>query len=169
LTKHYVYRMDHDTGFAPHITKGLCTLCGCKTSTVEAWAKPGSWVIGIGGKGTGKPDALVYALRVDTAPTLSEFRRKSPLRAAYLANKSLKPSARVLLGRHFYYLGDKAVPLPLELRHLIIRAQGCRLADDGDIARLDAYLAKRLGRGVHGVPNNGPHIKRKRCGCGRAN
>jgi hypothetical protein len=161
--------MDHDTGFAPHVAKGLCTLCGCKTTTVEAWAKPGSWVIGIGGKGTGKPDALVYALKVDTAPTLAEFSRKSQWRAAYLAKKSFKPSVRVLVGRHFYYLGDKAVSLPQELRRVIIRAQGCKLADDSFIARLDAYLAKRFGQGVHGVPNNRPHIEGKRCGCGRAN
>src|SRR5687767_10916373 len=64
MAKHYVYRMDHDTGFAPRVSKGTCTLCGCKTTTVEAWANPGSWIIGIGGKGTGRPDALIYALKV---------------------------------------------------------------------------------------------------------
>lgn len=167
--KHYVYRMDHDTGFAPHVARGLCTLCGCKSTTVEAWAKPGSWVIGIGGKGTGKPDALVYALKVDAAPMLADFSRTSPRRAAYLAKKSLKPSAKILVGRHFYYLGTKAVPLPPYLRHLVIRAQGYKVAEDGDVARLDAYLAERFGRGAHGVPNNRPHVEGRRCGCGRAN
>jgi hypothetical protein len=101
----------------------MCTLCGCKTATVEAWAKPGNWVIGIGGKGTGKPDALIYVLKADTALTLEEFSQNSPSRASYLTKRSFKPFARVLVGHHFYYLGDKAVLLPppsvpIMLRHL---------------------------------------------------
>src|SRR5258705_13245902 len=26
--RHYVYRVDHDLGFAPHISGNLCTVCG---------------------------------------------------------------------------------------------------------------------------------------------
>src|SRR2546422_2833130 len=73
MAKHYVYRMDHDTGFAPHVSENICTLCGCKTTTVEAWAEPGSWVIGIGGRGKSRPDALIYAMRGESKPTLPEF------------------------------------------------------------------------------------------------
>ena len=166
MAKHYVYRMDHDTGFAPKASKRKCTLCGCKITTVEAWAEPGSWVIGIGGKRTGKPDALIYALKVDANPSLSEFRRASPTRAAYLTAPWLKPSAKVLVGRHFYYLGDNAVSLPPHLRHLIIRAQGCKTAADEDVVALDAYLAGRFGPGVHGDPNNESVTSKRRCGCG---
>jgi hypothetical protein len=54
MGKNYVYRMDHDTGFAPHTEGELCFLSGCKKTTVELWARENSWVIGIGGKGTEK-------------------------------------------------------------------------------------------------------------------
>src|SRR5438552_9952915 len=154
MAKHYVYRMDHDTGFAPHVSDRVCILCGCKTTTVEAWAEPGSWVIGIGGNGTGRPDALIYALRVEANPRLAEFRRLSPHRAGYLAARSLKPSSRVLVAHHFYYLGRCAASLPPSLEHLIIHAQGCKTVADEDVTRLDAYLAGRFGPGVHGTPNN---------------
>jgi hypothetical protein len=50
--KNYVYRMDHDTGFAPNTERGICALSGCKETTIEKWAGPGSWVIGIGGNNT---------------------------------------------------------------------------------------------------------------------
>jgi hypothetical protein len=159
MAKHYLYRMDHDKGFAPHVSRGVCTLCGCKKTTVEAWAKPGSWIIGIGGKGTGRPDALIYMLKVEANPTLAEFRRNSPTRAAYLAGWALKPAAKVLVGRHFYYFGNNAVPLPANLAHLNIRAQGCKTVAEEDVVRLDAYLARRFGPGVHGQPNN-PELPR---------
>lgn len=166
MAKHYVYRMDHDTGFAPHVSGNICILCGCKKTTVEVWAEPGSWVIGIGGNKTGRPDALIYALRVEANPTLAEFQRQSPRRAAYLTGQSLKASSKVLLAHHFYYLGNRAVRLPSHLAHLIIGGRGCKTATDDDVARLDAYLAGRFGPGVHGRPNN-PEL-RKRCGCSRA-
>src|SRR5919198_2204296 len=95
MAKHYLYRMDHDTGFAPHVSPKICTPCGCKTTTAEAWAEPGSWVIGIGGNGTGKPNALIYALRVHANPTLAEFRHASPRHAAYLRGAGAAASAGV--------------------------------------------------------------------------
>jgi hypothetical protein len=161
--------MDHDTGFAPHVARGVCTLCGCKTTTVEAWAEPGSWVIGIGGKGTGKPDALIYALKVKANPTVAVFARQSPRRAVYLAKKSINPRSKVLVGRQFYYFGDNAVSLPSNLKHIIVHAQGCKTVSDDDVERLGNYLAKRFGPGVHGHPNNFTRAPRGRCGCGRAN
>jgi hypothetical protein len=167
MPPHYVYRMDHDTGFAPHVSRGLCTLCGCKTTTVEAWAEPGSWVIGIGGKGTGRPDALIYAMRVEANPTLARFRRDSPHQAEYLGGSALKPSANVLVAHHFYYLGDHAVSLPPSLKHLVIRFQGSKRVADGEACRLDSFLAKRFGRGAHGYPNNASPPLGRKCGCGR--
>src|SRR5438876_951546 len=78
MAKHYSYRVDHDTGFAPHVEGGLCMLCGCKKRTVERWAKAGSWVVGIGGNNTGKPDSLIYAMKVDEILTCSEFKKTRP-------------------------------------------------------------------------------------------
>jgi hypothetical protein len=170
MAKHYVYRMDHDTGFAPHISKSkkVCTLCGCKITTVEDWAKPGTWVIGIGGNGTGRRDSLIYAMRVEATPTLAQFRRQFPHRAAYLAGRSLKPSSRVLVARHFYYFGNKAITMPVALEHLIIRAQGCKKVADADVTQLDTHLTKLFGPGVHGSPNNPPRKSGRMAGCRRA-
>lgn len=30
IPKNYAYRIDRDTGFAPNIEDGICTLSGCK-------------------------------------------------------------------------------------------------------------------------------------------
>lgn len=35
MTKNYVYRMDHDTGFAPNTSLGICSLTGCKNRKSE--------------------------------------------------------------------------------------------------------------------------------------
>src|SRR5713226_4161881 len=114
--------MDHDTGFAPHVERGVCTLCGCKTTTVESWAKPGGWVIGIGGNGTGKPDDLIYAMEVESNKSVKEH---SPNVVGYLRGHGIAPTAKVLLSRHFYYFGKCAIPVPRALREaLTIPAQG---------------------------------------------
>ena len=159
--------MDHDTGFAPHVSRGMCVLCGCKTTTVERWAQPGSWIIGIGGNRTGKRDSLVYALKVESTPSLGELRRKSPGLAAHLADWA--PSSRVLVSRHFYYLGNNALPLPRSLQQLVVRTWGCKKVDGDAVARLVEYLTHCFGPGVYGTPNNSPDGVSRKCGCGRAN
>jgi hypothetical protein len=83
MPNHYAYRLDHDTGFAPHIVNGICTLCGCKTTTIEQWAQPVSWIVGIGGNGTGKPNRLIYAMRVEATPSLEALCRREPFLTAY--------------------------------------------------------------------------------------
>lgn len=167
VSKHYAYRLDHDTGFAPHVMRGMCTLCGCKMTTVEAWATPGSWVVGIGGKGTGKPDHLIYAMSVHSTFSVAELRRRSPHVALYLRRHRVAPSAKILLSRHFYYFGDRAIPLPSALQSLVIRRQGCMKITEENICHLVAFLARKYSPGIHGAPNNprpGPTAK---CGCSR--
>jgi hypothetical protein len=96
---HYVYRMDHDTGFAPHVQGRLCILCGCKTKTVELWAQPGSWVIGVGGNGTGKPNRLIYAMKVESISTVDQLRNFSKDMVRYLDHHGIDNHARVLVSR----------------------------------------------------------------------
>ena len=112
VIKNYAYRLDHDTGFAPHITGKICTLCGCKTTSIEKWAQPGSWVVGIGGKGTTKSDCLIYAMEVESNSTVAELRRNVPLLTDYLEGHKVKDrkigaSARILMSRRFYYFGER--------------------------------------------------------------
>ena len=162
-SKNYVYRMDHDTGFAPNTDFGICSLSGCKTTTVERWAEKGSWVIGIGGNGTHRPNKLIYAMEVDGNLLYREFKRQYPRKSRYL-NK--KPVRSVLVSRRFYYFGDTAVSLPKELQHIIIYRQGCRRVCDDDIAKLRKFLAARYQCGARGKPNNPqPRKCRSKCLC----
>lgn len=117
MHKNYVYRMDHDTGFAPNIQDNICTLSGCKKDTIEKWASQGSWIIGIGGKRTGKPDKLIYVMIVDERLSHSDFISKYPDRSQYLKGKQTNS---VLVSREFYYFGDKAIELPQELENINI-------------------------------------------------
>jgi len=155
--------MDHDRGFAPNADYGICTLCGCKITTVEAWAKQGSWVFGIGGHGTRQPNKLIYAREVEETLPYAVFRARDRRKSAYLQGKPIDPAANVLLSRRFYYFGDRAIDIPEELQHIIIRRQGCKRLSDEDAARLTHYLAARYNYGKHGKPNN--LQGQDQCGC----
>jgi hypothetical protein len=168
VIKNYAYRLDHDTGFAPHVLDGVCTLCGCKTTTIEVWAQPGSWVVGIGGNRTGKPNLLIYAMQVKSNPTVAELRLRSPHRTDYLRGHEIRASARILMSSRFYYFGDKAISLPSELQQgLIISREGCKKVTDKDIARLVAHLEGHSSIGKHGDPNNPTWQTPTQCGCSR--
>ncbi len=154
MAKHYVYRIDYDTGFAPNTEYNICTLSGCKVSTVEKWAKKGSWVIGIGGKNTGKPDKLIYAMEVEENLSYSKFKERFPEKSKYLPPE--KAGSNVLVSRKFYYFGNNAIDLPEDLKHIIWDRQGVKCISDEDINKLKNFLSK-IGYkqyGVYGKPNN---------------
>jgi len=156
MAKHYAYRVDHDLGFAPHVWRNVATVCGCKISTVERWATAGSWVVGIGGNGTGQANRLIYAMRVTETPTYAEFHSAHPANAAYLASHYIQPNAPVLVSRgQFYYFGNRAPAIPAELSNIIQRTQGCKRLTDAQVSGLRSFLGNvRFGK--HGVPNNRP-------------
>ena len=163
MGNNYVYRMDHDTGFAPNITYGICSLSGCKKNTVEKWVKKGSWVIGIGGKATGKPDKLIYAMQAEENLTCGEFRKKYPTKSRYLLPKYAGP--HVLVSMNFYYFGDNAIDLPPHLENIIFDRQGCRRVSDEDIAKLQKYLSSKFNREKLGNPNNSKARKPRNIVC----
>lgn len=153
MTKNYVYRMDHDNGCAPRIENdNFCFLSGCKMNTVESWAKEGSWVIGIGGNGTHKPDKIIYAMKVDRNMTMPEFMQEFPEKKEHIINDK---ASHVLLSTEFYYLGDKALSLPATLEHLVIRAQGCKKFNVDTVKTLKNFLQNQgIKHGKNGNPNN---------------
>jgi len=151
---HYAYRVDHDLGFAPHISKSICTVCGCKSTTVERWAKKGSWVIGFGGANTGRKDTLIYAMQVDDTPPYTLFKKTHPRLAGYLSRKDITPDAPVLVSRTFYYFGDRSPDIPCKLQHIIHPTQGCKRLSDQDIAQLKKLVLRKYSIGMHGKPNN---------------
>ena len=170
MVRHYSYRMDHDTGFAPHMAWSICTLCGCKRprrkhgriyGNIESWAGRGSWVVGIGGKGTGKPDTLIYAMKVDDNYPVKKFRRKYPHQSSYLHRHGIKPTDHVLVSKRFYYFGSNAKKIPQSLQGIIHDRQGCKRIDE-EVDKLEKFFAKRRV-GKRGEPNN-PEPRQARCG-----
>ncbi len=151
--KNYVYRLSWDSGFAPNPLLGLCCLSGCKETTVEKYAKKGSWVIGIGGINTGKPDQLIYIMKVLDNLTFLTFKEQYPVicKSKY-PNRS---GPNVLISEYFYYLGDKAIFLPKSLNHIIIPADGCKCVSDEDVLKLENIILKKFrSSGQIGKPNN---------------
>jgi len=144
--------MDHDTGFAPNTSFGICSLTGCKNSktgkrrNIEELAERGSWVIGIGEKGTNRQDKLIYTMEVESNLSLGQFREKYPSKSKYL--KGHTPGSNVLVSRKFYYFGEKAIDVPRVLEHIIIDRQGFWKVSDEDIKKLKSHLSKKYEYGV---------------------
>ncbi len=161
MKRHYVYRMDHDIGFAPNVEYGICSLSGCKKNTVEKWAKKGGWVIGIGGNKTGKPDKLIYAMQVEDNLTYDKFRKKYPRKSEYLLPEHA--GSNVLVSRTFYYFGDNAIDLPRHLEHIIFDRHGCKGVSDEDIDKLQKYLSSNFNQAKLGNPNNPQVVEKHLC------
>jgi len=158
--------MDHDTGFAPNTKYGICTLCGCKETSIEKWTKEGGWVIGIGGNNTGKPNKVIYVMEVKENLPFCQFINRFPGKSRYLQGRC-KPETRVLISRKFYYFGENAFYLPNNLKHIIIRNQGCKCVTEEDIVKLRKHvlsITKRQGYGIYGSPNNSNRKMLKKCG-----
>ncbi len=166
IRNNYVYCMDHDNGFAPNTSFGICSLTGCKNSknkkrrNIEELAKPGSWIVGIGGKKTNQSNKLIYAMEVENNLLLDQFREKYPGKSNYLKGHTL--GTNVLISHKFYYFGKNAIDVPIELKSIIIDRQGFRKVSDEDIKKLKSHLSKecKSGYGVYGCPNN-PETKGK--------
>ncbi len=160
MAKNYIYRMDHDTGFAPHVEKKLCCLSGCKNNTIEKWAQEGSWVIGIGGNNTNKPNKLIYVMEVVKNLTYPIFKKEYPDSSKYLTPP--KAGSNVLISKNFWYFGEKAICLPNGLKHIIIDRWGCKCVPDNDINKLIKYLRETHSSGIIGTPNNPDKTQAKR-------
>lgn len=85
LHKFYTYRMTSDTGFAPNPFGDYCTLATCMVKLrASKNVKPGTWIIGIGGKNTPIRDKLIYAMRISEILPIEvywdhpKFRSKRP-------------------------------------------------------------------------------------------
>jgi len=156
--------MDHDTGFAPHIENKICVVSGCKKNTIEKWAKRGSWVIGIGGNKTGKPNKLIYTMEVEEKLLYEDFKRKYPKESEYLSKE--KAGTNVLISRNFYYFGNNAINLPENLKEdILIDRQGCKCVIKENINKLRGYLStKGYNRyGKFGEPNNREDENANKC------
>jgi hypothetical protein len=97
--RHYAYRVDHDYcdkqyGFyaakvPQECSLGPCKKIGRKATLLEDLVDEGSWIVGIGGNNTTKPNKLIFAMRVEG-----------------------KRSGRPFSKKKFHYFGDRAINLP---------------------------------------------------------
>ncbi|MBS7658122.1 hypothetical protein KEJ20_03060 [Candidatus Bathyarchaeota archaeon] len=124
-------------------------MSGCKKNTVKKWAERGSWVIGIGGVNTGKPNKLIYAMEVEENLPYEEFKRKYPDESRYL--QPCITGLNILISKKFYYFGSNAIDLPKNLKHIIIHGRGCKRITDDDINKLMKYLEGRYRCGKRGT------------------
>lgn len=66
------YSIDRDYGFAPNPFWNFCTLATCKP-IIRGNANIGDYVIGFGGKNTGKLRKLIYLMKVEEKMTFEEY------------------------------------------------------------------------------------------------
>ena len=78
--------------------------------------------------------------------------------------KSKAAGDNVVIAKHFWYFGDRAINVPKNLQHIIIDRQGCKCVTDADIETLKEYLASDPSFKITGKPNN-PVLKpiKKNC------
>lgn len=128
------------------------------------------WVVGSGGAdpnksaGNGK---LVYAMRVDEVLSRGEyfkdrrFRRKKWRDGSYEEKRgdNIRPKSKfetheqfVLISRHFFYFGERAIEIPARFRGFEKRGRGfrCRF-EDADITEFVKWIEKHK-RGMLGDP-----------------
>jgi hypothetical protein len=163
--KLYSYVVHHDTGRAPNPYFGVCTLCRCKyrkpggtRRNIVELAEVGDWVVGTGGadkKKSAGHGKLVYAMRVDKKLTREQY-YACPRFKAREDNEPPKDDFErhgqfVLISRHFYYFGAKAITIPF--RKLEKSGPGFR-SDfaPADIRRFVEWLEQQGKPGKRGEP-----------------
>lgn len=139
-THFFSYVLASDTGFAPNVTDGYCTLACCKPK-IRSTARVGDWVMGTLPKNRGR-NKLGYIMRINEALSFDEFfndprfKNKKPSEDPLgdniyykkegvfvrVKNKHHKEkdlyhdtqADRVLISSLFWYFRDKAPEIPSE-------------------------------------------------------
>jgi hypothetical protein len=178
----FSYVLASDSGFAPNVRGRYCTLACCKPS-IRASARVGDWVIGTLPSRLGR-HRLAYAMRINEALSFdayhgdSRFACRLPDRdphgdniyyredgrfrqlrsphhgAAHLRHDT--KTDRVLVGSLFWYFGDNAPPLPVQLRTEIVKKGPGhkRVTHTAALRNLVEWLSSSYRIGTHGRPRN---------------
>jgi len=175
----FSYVLRSDTGFAPNVTGGYCTLACCKPK-IRSTANAGDWVIGTLPKHLGK-NRLAYVMRINESLTFNDyfedkrFQIKKPdldlngdniyykkkgkfvqVKNNHHTGKHLDHDTsadRVLIGSIFWYFGEKAPEIPSRLCSLIKTGPGHKIERDASVIReLVSWISSEYRPGVHGNP-----------------
>jgi len=188
----FSYVLDHDNGFAPNPSRGICTLAKCKFGSaarpnIIELANVGDWIIGTGGacglrrgESAGR-SKLMYAMRVDRKIPLADYcRHYEGKRVDARYNEVVVPGRFALISKHFFYFGRNAldigtIPMQPVGHSLEKRGPGHRSDfDQSFITEFTGWLSRKFRPGVHGLPckpHDGfaagtcsPYRKGNRCG-----
>ena len=185
LPRLFSYVVDHDNGFAPNPSGGICTLAKCKYGTkkrnIVEMAKKGDWIAGTGGVDLSKSAGhgkLIYAMRVDKKLSLAEYCRTYEGDRVDAKHDIPEKGRFALISRQFFYFGCNAIDISeIPQKHLDhdFEKSGRGYVSDfspefvGDFA---SWLERTFKMGVHGspckplsaytVPRCKPKVKRKR-------
>lgn len=100
-TRLYSYVLTHDTGFAPNVSHGYCTLATCKPK-IRMNANVGDWVIGTGSLSRDdNEERLLYAMRVEEVMPYDEYFE----RADFKYKKPKDSDLHDPQGDNIYYTG----------------------------------------------------------------
>jgi hypothetical protein len=180
-TNLFSYVLKTDSGFAPTVTGGYCTLACCKPKIravvgKEKDPKVNHWVMGTVPKRFG-PNRLAYIMRVTEIKTFDEYfrdprfktrsdniyykknNRLVQLKNQHHHNKDIHNDTkvdRVLISSLFWYFGDQAPELPKEFRRSFIKkGRGhLRIKDYGKIRNFIAWISSNYRPGLHGYPRD---------------
>ena len=123
----FSYIVDHDTGYAPNPSNGVCTLAYCK-HPMRPHVQEGDYVIGLGKKESG--NCVVYAMRVTETLEHDLYLRDRRFEDRWgdyddpNSKEEIRQASRVLISADFVYWSGDGPPLPECLRGLIVERQG---------------------------------------------
>lgn len=175
----YRYVVRYDTGVAPNPFGGWCSLAICKPA-IRRTAQVGDWIIGLRSQQAAQ---VLYVMQVEHCLSFADYWRdprflaKRPDRCpssdniyrpdasgelVQVPNRAHVPSdtqrdlsgQQVLVGRRFWYFGDRSPELPADLAHLVHASQGHSLHKnrrDTDVQTLVDWLSG-WSNGIHGSP-----------------
>ena len=160
----FSYVVDHDHGFAPNPSGGMCSLAKCKfggsKKNIVELAEVGDWITGTGGANTTKSSGngtLIYAMRVDERLTLAEYFNLHGDRVD--AKRDCAVTGRyALISHHFFYFGRNAIDINEipddNLDHLFEKKGPGFRSDFTDefVADFASWLNTTFKRGRHGPP-----------------
>lgn len=172
----YSYIVHFDGGFAPCVSRSICTLACCKPR-IRATAKYSDWVAGTTPK-EHDSGRLIYLMRVERAFTFAEyygdetlrsridniyrpkvaggyFQQRNDFHGPDSVRKDLSAD-RVLLSKQFVYFGEKAPFIPEHFLDFAPRGRGHRVfgnalgEPDDPLAskKIKSFVRWALSRGV---------------------
>ncbi|WP_148714734.1 hypothetical protein [Chitinolyticbacter meiyuanensis] len=166
MTKLFSYVVDHDNGFAPNPSNGVCTLVHCKFGgekgrrNIVEFAQVGDWILGSGGGSAQSAGnrKIIYLMRVDEKLHFHEFLEDSRFSGRIDHIDLCSGNLFALVSHHFFYFGRSAIegatlPATFSPNRLFKRYSGFR-SDLPPILveSLTNWFEENFKLGKHGEP-----------------